>query len=108
MCKTRSRTSRTMTNQSDSLCGKGGCELTKKKGVWICCVCRHGYKGSDRNRYAICAGCPHKVCEDCKAWNKETAAEMKAEDVENAESGDEEEDDEEEAEYELSDVSDDD
>src|SRR5579859_302147 len=80
MYNTRSRTSRTMTNQFDSLCGKGGCELTKKKGVWICYVCRHGYKGSDRNRYAICADCPYKVCEDCKARNKDTAAEMKAED----------------------------
>ena len=87
--------------------------MTKKKGVWICYVCRHGYKGSDRNRYAICAGCPHKVFEDCKARNKDTAAEMKAEDAENAESGDyqeehDENDDEEEVEYKESDVSDDD
>ena len=106
MCNTRSRTSRTVSNQFDSLCGKSNCELTKKRGVWICCCCRHGYKGSDRNRYGTCQSCRHEVCEDCKAWNRDTVAQMKAEDEVNGnEGGDSEADTEEEVEYEESDVS---
>ena len=72
--------SSTITNQTDSLCGKGDCELTSKKGVWICCMCRFGYKGSDRNRYGQCSSCDHNVCEDCKEWNSENVAAMEAED----------------------------
>ena len=78
MCDTRSTT---LTNQQQSLCGKDHCELTKKGGVWICCLCRFGYKDSDRNRYSECASCSHEVCEDCKEWNAENVAEMEAEDA---------------------------
>ena len=75
-------------NQNDSLCSQPRCELRKKGGVWICCMCRFGYKGADRNRYGICSGCPHEVCEDCKAWNADTVAEMEAEDAANPQSDD--------------------
>ena len=85
MCDTRSTT---VTDQQQSLCGKDHCELTKKGGVWICCLCRFGYKGSDRNRYSECASCSHEVCEDCKTWNPENVAEMEAEDAANPSSDD--------------------
>ena len=77
-----------VSNQSDSLCGKYNCELVKKGGVWICCLCRFGYKGSDRNRYSDCEGCGHGVCEDCRAWNPNNVAEMEAEDAANPVSDD--------------------
>ena len=70
-----------VSNQADSLCGKNTCELVRKGGVWICCMCRFGYKGSDRNRYGNCGSCDHSVCEDCKAWNSENVARMETEDA---------------------------
>src|SRR5271169_897446 len=77
-----------LSNQADSLCSRKDCELNKKGGVWICCMCRFGYKGSNRNRYGLCAGCGHRVCEDCKEWNTENIAEMEAEDEANPTSND--------------------
>lgn len=79
MCDKRSTT---VTDQQQSLCGKSNCELTKKGGVWICCRCRFGYKGSDRNRYLQCTSCGHNVCENCKEWNADNVAVMEAEDNE--------------------------
>lgn len=73
MCSNRSQT---VSNQHDSLCNRRDCELRKKGGVWICCTCEFGYMGSDRNRYGRCSGCNHAVCEDCKKWTVETAAEL--------------------------------
>lgn len=78
MCDNRSTT---VTDQRQSLCEKADCELSKKCGVWICCVCRFGYKDSDRNRRGECSSCDHKVCEDCKEWNAENIAKMEAEDA---------------------------
>jgi hypothetical protein len=77
-----------VSDQAQSLCPHRDCELNKKKGVWICCMCRFGYTGSDRNRYGMCSGCAHRVCEDCKAWNKENVAEMEAEDAAEEDSDD--------------------
>jgi len=77
-----------MSNQADSLCSRKNCELTKKGGVWICCMCRFGYKGSDRNRYGQCTSCSHSICEDCKEWNAESVAAMEAEDAANPASDD--------------------
>ena len=51
-------------------------------------MCRFGYRGLDRNRYAECMKCPHKVCEDFKVWNRENVAGMEAEDAENLPSDD--------------------
>ena len=81
MCDTRSTT---LTDQQQSLFGKDHCELTKKGGVWICCLCQFGYKSSDRNRYLECASCAHEVCEDCKEWNADNVVEMEMEDDEEA------------------------
>lgn len=65
-----------VSDQSNGLCNQRDCELRKKGGVWICCVCDFGFRGTDRNRYGHCVGCDHAVCEDCKKWTRETAAEL--------------------------------
>lgn len=85
MCENRSTT---ITDQRQTLCERNDCELSRKGGVWICCVCRFGYKGSDRNRYANCSSCSHEVCGDCKEWNVENVAAMEAEDAEQPSSED--------------------
>ena len=81
MCTENRSTS--VSDQAQGLCGKANCILSKKNGVWICCACRFGYKGTDRNRLALCtnASCNHEVCDDCKEWNEENVAEMEAEDA---------------------------
>ena len=73
MCDNRSTT---VSNQSDSLCEQTDCELRKKGGVWICCLCEFGSKPSECNRYQHCASCNHEICEDCKEWTKDTTAEV--------------------------------
>ena len=77
MCDRREHT---VTNQSDSLCDESDCELTKKGGVWICCICDFGWQTDGPNRYRHCSagGCIHETCEDCKTWNAENVALMKA------------------------------
>lgn len=77
-----------VSNQGDTLCSRPNCELSKKGGVWICCMCRFGYKGADRNRYGTCTSCNHEVCEHCKEWNGANIAEMEAEDAANPRSDD--------------------
>ena len=74
MCDRREHT---LTNQSDSLCDEPDCELTKKGGVWICCICDFGWQTNGPNRYRYCSAgdCVH---EDCKTWNAENVALMKA------------------------------
>src|SRR5579862_294387 len=72
MCNNRSST---VSNQSDALCPKGAhrpCELSKKRGHWICCICDCGEGEDGPNRYKWCSGgdCSHEVCSDCKAWTK--------------------------------------
>jgi hypothetical protein len=70
--------SRTETDQPGSLCGKDDCILSGKGGVWICCTCKFGYKGVDRNRYADCSNsaCGHPVCNDCLPWTRENVQAM--------------------------------
>ena len=75
MCDQRSSS---VSDQRQSLCDRNDCELRKKGGVWICCLCDHGYKGADRNRYLNCAGCNHEVCADCVEWTQERAAKLLA------------------------------
>jgi len=77
--------SRTDTNQAGSLCGKDDCILSQKGGVWICCTCKFGYKGTDRNRFSECASttCGHEICDDCLKWTRENVQAMI--DAENAE-----------------------
>ena len=73
MCQERGSS---ISDQGDSLCNRD-CELRlKKRGIWICCVCDFGFRGTDRNRYGHCMGCDHAVWEDCKKWTRETAAEL--------------------------------
>ena len=81
----------TISDQSDSLCTQRDCELRKKGGVWICCLCDFGYRGADRNRYGRCIGCNHAVCVECKNWTRETAAELLKTDEEKEHSSDESE-----------------
>lgn len=49
-------------------------------GVWICCICHFGWQKDGSNRYQYCSagGCIHEVCPDCKAWNSENVALMRA------------------------------
>ena len=86
MCTENRSTS--VSDQEQGLCGKPNCILSNKYGVWICCTCRFGYKGADRNRYPSCANtrCNHLVCDDCKTWNADNVAEMEAEDAVESES----------------------
>jgi hypothetical protein len=67
MCNNRSST---VSNQSDSLCNQRYCELRKKDGIWICCICDFGWQKDSPNRYQYClaGGCIHEVCPDCKSW----------------------------------------
>jgi hypothetical protein len=44
-------------------------------------MCRFGYKALERNRYAECVFCPHKIGEDCLEWNRENVVEMESEDA---------------------------
>jgi hypothetical protein len=46
-------------------------------------MCWFGYKALERNRYAECVFCPHKICEDCLEWNRENVVEMESEDAAN-------------------------
>jgi len=75
MCDNRSPT---VTDQNQSLCDQKDCELRKKGGVWICCLCEFEYKGSDRNRFLNCSSCITEVCSECKEWNEDTVAEFMA------------------------------
>jgi hypothetical protein len=77
MCEHRQHT---VTNQLDSLCDNEDCELTKRGGVWICCTCEFGWQEDGPNRYQYCSAghCTHAICEECKTWDKETAARMRA------------------------------
>lgn len=68
--------STTVSDQNQSLCDQNDCELRKKGGVWICCLCEFGYEGSDRNRNLHCLSCNHEVCSVCKEWNQATVAEL--------------------------------
>src|SRR6266496_1261700 len=104
MCDERSST---VSSQADSLCSTKhrNCELQKKGGVWICCLCEFGYKDSDRNGYQYCTSCSHEVCEDCKEWNAENVAALVAanaeqEQQEETEASEEEEEEEKEEEEE--------
>ena len=76
MCDRREHT---VTNQSDSLCDEPDCELTKRGGVWICCICDFGWQMDGPNRYQHCSagGCIHEICGDCKTWNAENVALMR-------------------------------
>lgn len=75
MCNNRSII---VTDQNQSLCDQNDCELRKKGGVWICCLCEFGYKESDRNRYLHCSSCNYEVCSECKEWNEDIVAELMA------------------------------
>src|SRR5262249_55226139 len=70
--------SQTASDQAGSLCGKANCILSQKGGTWICCRCKFGYKGIDRNRYSECANtdCQHDICNDCLPWTRETVRAM--------------------------------
>ena len=55
-------------------------------------MCDFGWQAGP-NRYGLCSGgsCNHSVCEDCKIWNTETVASMRADHEEVQEDVEEEE-----------------
>ena len=89
MCDERSGS---VSNQRDTVCDDRDCELRKKGGVWICCMCEYGDKGPDRNRYQFCTSCNHEICGDCKKWTKDAAPETEGDNESDVDENDDESD----------------
>src|SRR5207248_7949200 len=68
MCTNRSSS---VSNQADSLCiatKHKDCELRKKGGNCVCCICNCGEEdeGPNRYKYYSGSGCSHEICSNCR------------------------------------------